>query len=230
MLWRSHMIVGASSWMALQTLTGPLTGQPLDSRERAIGAMVAAGGSLVCDMDTRDSRLAHSLGLVTQLAAAAIGRAFGGHRHGTHSPIFCAAVAAVCTTALAQPELVHVRPGVSVTAGQLVALAVGYVAASLGVALLLRLRGARAAVTAAVLVAAAAATAPSPGLVAAAFTIGCFSHLLGDGLTPEGVMLAWPFSQRRFSLALIKRTGDRREQLLILATAAVTVAIAGGLL
>ena len=56
------------------------------------------------------------------------------------------------------------------------------------------------------------------------------SHLLGDGITPEGVMLAWPFSQRRFSLALIRRTGDRREQLLILATAAVTAAIAGGLL
>ena len=100
----------------------------------------------------------------------------------------------------------------------------------LSVALLLRMRGARAAVTAAVLVAAAAATTPPPELVAAAFTIGCFSHLLADGLTPEGVMLAWPFSQRRFSLALIKRTGDRREQLLILATAAVTVAIAGGLL
>ena len=111
MLWRSHMIVGASSWLALQTLTGPLTGQPLDSRERAIGAIVAAGGSLVCDMDTRDSRLAHSLGAITQLAAAAIGRAFGGHRHGTHSPIFCAAVAAVCATALAQPELVHLQPG-----------------------------------------------------------------------------------------------------------------------
>ena len=43
-------------------------------------------------------------------------------------------------------------------------------------------------------------------------------------------MLAWPFSQRRFSLALIKRTGDHREQLIILATAAVTVALAGGLL
>src|SRR5438309_3903367 len=177
------MIVGASSWLALQTLAGPLTGQPLDSRERAIGAMVAAGGSLVCDTDTRESRLARSLGPITQLAAAAIGRAFGGHRHGTHSPIFCAAVGAVCATSLAQPEVVHLSPGVSVTVGQLVALAIGYIAAALSVALLLRLRGARAALTAAVLVAAAAATAPPPELVAAAFTIGCFSHLLGDGLT-----------------------------------------------
>jgi membrane-bound metal-dependent hydrolase YbcI (DUF457 family) len=124
---------------------------------------------------------------------------------------------------------VHLSPGVSVTAGQLAGLAIGYLAAALSVALLLRLHGARAAVTAAVIVAAGAATHPPPELAWAAFTIGCFSHLLGDYLTPEGVMLAWPFSQRRFSLALIKRTGDSREHLLILATAALTVAIAGGL-
>jgi membrane-bound metal-dependent hydrolase YbcI (DUF457 family) len=85
-------------------------------------------------------------------------------------------------------------------------------------------------VTAAVLVAAAAATRPAPELIAAAFTLGVTSHLLGDIVTPEGVMLAWPFSKQRFSVAVIKRTGDAREQLLILAIAAVTVAVTGGLI
>lgn len=228
MLWRSHMVLGAGSWLALQTLSGPLTGAPLEPRERVIGAVAAAGGALVCDMDTPTSRLARSLGPLTRVAAHGIGRLFGGHRHGTHSPVFCAAVGALCATALAQHELVRLAPGVSVTVGQLAAIAIGYLAAALSVAMLLQLHGPRAALAAAVLVAAAAATHPPPALVWAAFTIGCFSHLLGDYLTPEGVMLAWPFTQRRFSLPLIRRTGDSREQLLILATGALTLAIAAG--
>jgi membrane-bound metal-dependent hydrolase YbcI (DUF457 family) len=226
-MWRSHMVVGASSgWFGLHALAG-VTGTPLDTRDRAFGAVIAAGGALVCDMDTRNSRLAHSLGPVTQLAATVIGRVFGGHRHGTHSLAFCAASAAIGATALAQPELVHIA-GVTLTVGELVALAIGYFATALAVSLVLSLRGAGAAVTAAVLVAIAAATPPAAELVTAAFTIGVCSHLLGDALTPEGVMLAWPLSTQRSSLPLIKRTGDTRETLVVLAIAAATIAIAGG--
>lgn len=231
MMWRSHMVVGASTGLlTMQALAGPLTGTPLDTRDLAYATAIAAGGSLLCDMDTRNSRLAHSLGPVTQLAATGIGRLFGGHRHGTHSPVFCVAVGAVSATALAQPELVHVTAGVTLTIGQLVALAIGFLAAALAVALVLSLRGASAATLAAVLVAIAATVPPAPELVAAAFTVGVCSHLLADSLTPEGVMLGWPFSQRRSSLPLIHRTGDTRETLVVLATAALTIAIAGGFL
>ena len=91
-MWRSHMVIGASSWLGLQTLAGPLTGDALDWRERACGAVIAAGGALVCDMDTPDSRLANALGPLTRLAARGIGRVFGGHRQGTHSLVFCGAI------------------------------------------------------------------------------------------------------------------------------------------
>ena len=190
--------------------------------------MIAAGAALLCDIDTPTSRLAQTLGPITRLAAHVIGRVFGGHRQGTHSLAFCAAVTATSALALAQPEVIHIGTHDTVTAGQLVALIIGFFATSLAVAVLLPLRGSRAALISAVLVAVGASDRPSPGLVVAAVTVGCVSHLLGDGLTPKGVRPMWPFSDRCVSLPLIKRTGDAREHLLVLILAAVTLAIVGG--
>jgi membrane-bound metal-dependent hydrolase YbcI (DUF457 family) len=63
-------------------------------------------------------------------------------------------------------------------------------------------------------------------IVAAGLTIGCFSHLLADYLTPEGIAPLWPFSRRRIHLKVIHRTGDWRETTVVILTALVTVAIA----
>jgi len=227
-MWRSHMVIGASSWLAAQTLAGPLTGAALDTRERACGAVIAAGSALLCDMDTPNSRLANALGPVTRTAARLIGRLFGGHRRGTHSLLFCAAVGALSLATLARGELVHISTRWTLTVGQLAALAIAHVAASLSVACLLRLRGTRAAVVATLLVAGVASTTPPAALVSAAVTIGCASHLVADVLTPEGIQPFWPLSRRRVSVRVIQRTGDRRETLLVLATALVTLAIVGG--
>lgn len=228
MMWRSHMVVGASSWLAAQTLAGPLLGAPLESTQRACGATVAAGAALLCDMDTPGSRLANTLGPVTRLAARLIGRAFGGHRHGTHSLLFCAAVGALSTITLAQGELVALSPTVTLSVSDIAALAIAYLTAALSLGGLLGLRGARAGALAALLVAAATSTQPPAALVSAAVTIGCASHLLADWLTPDGIAPLWPLWKRRVSLRLIKRTGDSRETLLVLATALLTLAIAGG--
>jgi membrane-bound metal-dependent hydrolase YbcI (DUF457 family) len=223
-MWRSHMVIGASTWLAAQTLAGPLIGSELNSREQACGAVVAAGGALLCDLDTPDSRLAHSLGAVTQLVARVIGRLFGGHRVGTHSLVFCALIAALSTVALAQDELVRLPAGVTLSAGQLVALLIAYVSTALTVALLFAVRGARAALITAALVAVAASTQPPPALISAALTIGCASHLLADLPTPEGIAPLWPLFKRRISLGLIKRTGDHRETLLVATVALGTLA------
>jgi membrane-bound metal-dependent hydrolase YbcI (DUF457 family) len=227
MMWRSHMVIGASTWLALQTLGGPLTGTALNSREQACGAVIAAGGALLCDLDTPNSRLAQSLGPVTRLAARAIGRVFGGHRVGTHSLTFCAIVGVFSALALSTGEILRVSAQVTLTVGQLVALAIAYLSSALTVALMSGLRGTRAAALTAALVALGAGIAVTPGLVAAALTIGCASHLLADVVTPEGIAPLWPFCKRRVSLRLIRRTGDRGETLLVLATALVTLATAG---
>jgi hypothetical protein len=116
-MWRSHMVVGASSWLAAQTLAGPLLGAPLNTSKQACGAAVAAGAALLCDMDTPGSRLANTLGPVTRLVARLIGRAFGGHRHGTHSLLFCAAIGALSTVTLVHGELVHISAGVTLSVG-----------------------------------------------------------------------------------------------------------------
>jgi membrane-bound metal-dependent hydrolase YbcI (DUF457 family) len=205
-----------------------VTGTGLDWRERACGAVIAAGGALLCDLDTPTSRLAQSLGPVTRLFARAIGRVFGGHRHGTHSLAFCALIGMLSALALTQDQVVRLGAGVTPTVGQLAALAIAYVACALSVALLTGLRGVRAGVLAAGLVALGASTPAPAGLVSAALTIGCASHLLADLLTPEGIAPLWPISQHRISLRLITRTGDHRETLVVLTVALVTLAIAGG--
>jgi membrane-bound metal-dependent hydrolase YbcI (DUF457 family) len=227
-IWRSHMVLGASSWLTAQAVTAPITGTALTNSDRACGAVIAAGAALLCDIDTPTSRLGQALGPITRLAARAIGRVFGGHRQGTHSIVFCAAVTATSAVAFAQPEVIHIGAHITVAVGQLAALAVGFFATSLAVAVFLPLRGPRAALVSAALVAAGASDRPSPGLVVAAVTTGCVSHLLGDGLTPRGVTPLWPISDRRVSLPLIKRTGDAREHLLVLLLAAITLAIVSG--
>ena len=225
-MWRSHMVIGASSWLGLQTLTGPLTGDALDWRERACGAVIAAGGALVCDLDTPTSRLANALGPLTRVAARGIGRAFGGHRQGTHSLVFCGATGLLAAFVIAQRHVVALGAERALTVGELAALAIAYAATALTVALLLPVRGARAGVITLALVAVAASTRPPAQLVTVALTIGCFSHLLADYLTPEGIAPLWPFSPRRIHLKLVQRTGDRRETIVVLVTALVTVAIA----
>ena len=221
------MVIGASSWLGLQTLAGPLAGDALDWRERACGAVIAAGGALVCDLDTPTSRLANALGPLTRVAARAIGRAFGGHRRGTHSLLFCGATGMLAAAAIAQDHVVRLGADVTPTVGELAALAIAYVATALSVALLLpTVRGMTAAAVTLALVALAASTRPPAAIVSVALTIGCSSHLLADLLTPEGIAPLWPFSKRRISLGLIRSTGDRRETVVVLLTAAATVAIA----
>jgi membrane-bound metal-dependent hydrolase YbcI (DUF457 family) len=226
-MWRSHMVLGASTWLAAQASAGPLTGTALDWREQACGAVIAAGGALLCDIDTPSSRLANTLGPITRLLARLVGRAFGGHRHGTHSLAFCAAVGALSAFALADGQVVRVGAGATVTVGQLAALVIAYLATALAVGLLTGQHGARAGMLSAALVAVAASTHPPAGLVPAALTIGCLSHLLGDVLTPEGIVALWPLSHRHVRLKVIKRTGDHRETLLVLAVAVATLLGAG---
>jgi membrane-bound metal-dependent hydrolase YbcI (DUF457 family) len=226
-MWRSHMVIGTSSWLGLQALADPLTGSPLDWRERACGALIAAGGALVCDIDTPDSRLANALGPLTRLAARGFARAFGGHRQGTHSLLFCSATGLLVAVVIAQQHVVQLGAGVELRVGELAALAIAYVATALTVALLLPgVRGMTAAAVTLALIALAASMQPRAAIVSIALTIGCSSHLLADLITPAGIAAAWPLSKRRVSVPLIRRSGDWRESVVVLLTAAVTVAIA----
>jgi hypothetical protein len=183
---RSHIVIDASSWLATQALAGPVTGTPLDFRERTCGTVIAAAGALLCDLDTPTSRLAQSLGPVSRLAARTIGRVSGGHHVGTHSLAFCALVGALSALALSASRLVHVGAHVTRTVGQLVALAIAYLTVAPAVALLLHARGARGALITAAVVAAGAQMSPSPAL--------------------------WALSRRRVRLRVIRRSGDRRHR------------------
>jgi membrane-bound metal-dependent hydrolase YbcI (DUF457 family) len=227
-MWRSHMVLGASSWLAAQTAATAVSSTTLDSAQRASGALVAAGAALLCDLDTPTSRLANTLGPITRTTARLIGRVFGGHRHGTHSIAFCLLTGALSTLTFTTAQPVHITDTVTLSVGELAALAVVYLAAALSAGALLAWHGPRAATLAVLNTAAVAAAHPSTAVLSAAVTIGCASHLLADLLTPEGIVPWWPLSRRRFCLALIRRTGDLRETVLVTVTAVVTIAITSG--
>lgn len=105
-------------------------------------------------------------------------------------PVVAAVTGATMLWLAGLPDLDHRVPGLAhrgVTHTLAFALLVGLVFAGLGVAV-----GGRAGV------AVAPTTLGAAGLALGLLTVG--AHLLGDLLTPMGVALLWPLSDRRFSL------------------------------
>lgn len=104
MMGAHHAACGAAAWVALtgdfqvptQWVTEPMGWAAteltlglglldLDPAGVAVGALVCAGAALVPDADHHNATIAHSLPPVSQWICDIIGKASGGHRHGTHS-------------------------------------------------------------------------------------------------------------------------------------------------
>ncbi|HTW12707.1 MAG TPA: metal-dependent hydrolase [Solirubrobacteraceae bacterium] len=204
---RSHMALGATSGLVATALAAPTHGPS----QLAITTAIAAGAALICDLDTPNSLLANSLGPLTRLAARGLGHACGGHRHGTHSLLFCGLAGLAVTIALRSSTPIRVL-GHPFTSGQAAIAAVTYTTTALALAALAHIHGLRCALLAAVAAAAAVSASSATPAIVIAFSAGCWSHLIGDALTPEGISLLWPASDRRVSLAVIGRTGDLRER------------------
>jgi membrane-bound metal-dependent hydrolase YbcI (DUF457 family) len=212
---RSHMVVSGTSYLAAGALAGHLTGTQVGPTELACGTVVAMGiGGLLPDMDTTQSTLARALGPLTLGVAKVIGTVFGGHRQGTHSPVFCVAAGGLASLALTQTGLVRVG-GLTLTVGALVALVIGFFSVALVLGRLLKIHGSQCAALAGVIVALALLTHPQPGLIPGAVVLGSLSHLLADWMTPEGIAPLWPISRRRAALPLVGRTGDWREHVVV---------------
>jgi membrane-bound metal-dependent hydrolase YbcI (DUF457 family) len=174
--------------------------------------VLALAGLTACfavlpDMDTRGSCAARSLGFLSEGFAWLIGKASGGHRHGTHSILGVAAFTAAAV--LAGSCRAYPIGRWSLAVFLTLAIAAGLRA--------LRVHGHVADVAAFGLAGLMVWARQDLGLVAVACAVGCATHIAGDMLTVTGCPLAWPFTLRDFGLPrpVAFVTGTWRENLVL---------------
>lgn len=88
---RTHMASAAAGWLGIAAWSGQHPGPALAC------AAVAAAGALTPDLDHPNSLIAHRLHI--RWLCRGVARLSGGHRHGTHSALFVAALWWVAATA-----------------------------------------------------------------------------------------------------------------------------------
>jgi len=193
------MLVGSAGYLATTASLPELIGtRPLTPAQIGASAVVAAGASLLPDIDFPESTIAHALGPVTGVLSHVAHLVARGHRQGTHGLLCAAALGLGLTAALAS------------SGGRYVAAGVAFLCAALALRVLTEARGLVCAGLAAAVAVAVTAVAPPAALVVAVVA-GHLLHLAADALTTEGVPLLWPVSKQRFRLPLV-RTGDSRER------------------
>jgi membrane-bound metal-dependent hydrolase YbcI (DUF457 family) len=213
MMARSHVVLGAAGWLTAAVVVEAVTGRAFEPVELAAGTVVCAGAAVLPDCDEPNALVASALGPITRWLARGIRKVAGGHRQGTHSLEF----------------------GLFIGLGSWTLGAVGGWWATLAMAFLCCAFALRAAGPARhrpggyrwIVVALQAAVLTWTGAVIVpdgwvwlpfAITAGCWLHLLGDMLTPEGAPLLWPWPWR-LSVPIVARTGNGTEQVITALTA-----------
>jgi membrane-bound metal-dependent hydrolase YbcI (DUF457 family) len=199
MLGHSHSLSGAVTGMAAGICLG--LGLPLT----VVLAGFAAGFAVMPDMDKCGSGPARSLGPLSELLAAIIGKLSGGHRHFTH----CLAGIAVFT-GLAWLGCLF-RHDLGGKIGLMLLLSLAF---SAGLWALRIARGLTADVLGISIAAAVTFAGIGLALVPLACAIGWSTHILGDSCTDSGVRIFYPFSDWKLHLLpepLAFTTGTRPE-------------------
>jgi membrane-bound metal-dependent hydrolase YbcI (DUF457 family) len=208
MMGHTHSLSGAAAFLAVSPL---LVSHPSPAAV-AVGAVCAAGGALLPDMDHHSATPARAFGFPSRLLAWAIGKVSGGHRHATHSILGLAAftVAAYgATTARGWPLIV------------LLTLLAGMAVRALGPRPRERRWKLDYADVAGLVHAAAAGwlayrvvtSGMDLSVVPWAVAMGAAAHIAGDMLTEQGCPLGWP-SLRYYRVATIN-TGSWVERYLV---------------
>ena len=194
----SGLVTGAAAGLYVLHLPLPQT---------ALLAGLTAGAAVLPDIDSAGSTIARSFGFLTRAFAWCVSRICGGHRHGSHSLIGVAVFTALAWLAVAYRADLPAR----IALGAFLALIIA------GGLIALRLGGHRADALAVAGAVAMVLSGTGLSLVALATGLGCAVHLLGDGLTVEGVPLLLPLSKRHFGLPepLSFTTGTWRELWLV---------------
>lgn len=190
MMGTHHAVSGAAAWVAVtSTVPGALGWHPLPTASVVAGALLTAGASLVLDIDHHGSTAAHSGGIVTRAIASGV-EAVAGHRGALHSIVAVGALTLGAVLAghwQANLPVVGVVPLGSVLVFTLLLALASKV---------FRLNGPRlAGLWGGSLIAAAVVMFLAPEQLEwlpLSVMVGAIVHLVGDGLTTEGVPLLWP--------------------------------------
>jgi membrane-bound metal-dependent hydrolase YbcI (DUF457 family) len=185
MMGRSHALSGALTGAALS-----ITVLHADRPHVAVAALLTAGAAVLPDLDHRDATVARTFGFITEAFARVVGKLSGGHRHLTHSLTGCAIFTALVGIAAHYRHGWPGRIGLGFAATLLIASALRALKLGGHAADLLALGGA----------VAACRTGYGLALVTPAVAAGCVTHLIGDGITDEGVPLFAPFSRAHIHL------------------------------
>jgi membrane-bound metal-dependent hydrolase YbcI (DUF457 family) len=183
MMGRTHVLGAAAAGLAAGTFVLHLHGVPLAE----FTGITAAMGT-ISDIDQHGSCASRSLGFLSGAVARVMHRVTGGHRHFTHTLPGAVAFGAA---AWAGGHWRHDAAGVAALA---LLLALAFAGAARALAIPGHLDD-LAAVAAAV---AMAVTGYGLALVPLAAGLGVVAHMAADGLTKEGIPLAWPLTSRHF--------------------------------
>lgn len=81
---RSHVLVGAVSWLVFAQPVASRLDHPLSTGELAAGTLICGGAALLPDSDHPNSCIAHALGPVSKSITEAVAAIVRGHRKATH--------------------------------------------------------------------------------------------------------------------------------------------------
>lgn len=205
MMGTSHATSGALGWLLIAPAAASVVAAPAEGKALAAGAIVAAGAALLPDLDHPDSTVAHTLGPVTGALSRGVHLVAGGHRQATHSLLF-ALLAGLVTHFVAMWS-------------DVAALLIFWAMAALALKALHLTPPKMSSGKKALFIAALATLLAwlvnqyMPGdwwWLGWAVGLGSFLHLVGDGCTPGGVPLLWPW-RKRMAVVLIPHTGHWAE-------------------
>jgi membrane-bound metal-dependent hydrolase YbcI (DUF457 family) len=218
MMARSHALLGAAGWLAAAPVVSDTIHQPLDLPTLAASTLVCAGAALLPDLDHHDGLIANSLGPPTRLLARGVAAISGGHRHATHSLLFGLLAGGLAWTLVRYAG----RPAISLLALLCSTFALRAVHLSNPVSER-RLHWAPVALVAGAVTYAETRYIPGPWhWLPIAIAAGCWLHVVGDVLTPEGVPLLWPWRER-VAIPVLDHTNDWTETFVVVPVLGVLI-------
>ncbi len=230
MMGHTHALAGAAAWLGTVPFLADY-GMRMTPGQIAAGAVVCGGAALLPDLDHHDGTIANTFGPVTRVLCKGVSAISGGHRHATHSLLFCVGMAAVAD-ALSQ----YVVQAWWV----MLFLLIGLGLRGIGIriperehfdALL------NAAIAGGMTLLMARMHFAGPGLTIVpghyvlgwpgfAVGLGCLMHVVTDGLTPEGCPMLWPM-RRRMGIPLVPRTNGLVEKWVVTPLLTLAIVILG---
>jgi membrane-bound metal-dependent hydrolase YbcI (DUF457 family) len=213
MMGHTHALAGAAAWLGIVPLLAD-HGMRMTPGQVLAGAVVCAGAALLPDLDHHDGSIANAFGPVTHVLCRIVAAVSGGHRHATHSLLFC------LLTALGADWLA--TNAVQVWWGVLFLL-IGLGLRGVGIRVPERehfnvlLNGA---IAGGLTYAMAGMHFAGPGIdifgyvlgwAGLAVGLGGLTHVLTDCLTPEGCPVLWPIGFR-MEVPVVPRTDGLMEK------------------